>query len=256
MTKKMNILGVNMDCLSYKDMYPYYDRWLEDKSSRSHTLALINVHNSVSALKDKNLRNIYNSADIVGIDSMPFLKWARQFYSRDADRFYAPDLMLEISANSAEKGYTFFLYGGEPDTPGKMEQYLKDRFDGVQIVGKYSPPFRPLTEDEDAEVCAMINDVQPDFLWVGLGSPKQDYWIYEHREKIRGTVMVASGATFDFFSGKITQAPEFVRNSGFEWLFRLTQDFRRLWRRYTVENLIFLGAFSLQLLGILKFRDE
>ena len=190
-----------MDCLSYADMYPYYDRWLEDRSSRSHTLALINVHNCVSALKDKNLRKIYNSADIVGIDSMPFLILARKFYSKDADRFYAPDLMLEVSAEAPNKGYTFFLYGGEPDAPDLMEQYLKERFDGVQDVGKYSPPFRPLTEEEDEMVCAMISDAEPDFLWIGLGSPKQDYWIFEHREKIKGTIMVASGATFDFFSG-------------------------------------------------------
>lgn len=242
--------------MSYKDMYPLFDEWISDKSQRSHSIALVNVNCCVSALFDKPLRKIYNSADIVGIDSMPFLKWARAFYNKESDRFYAPDLMLEISSKAKEKGYTFFLYGGMPDAPDKMESYLKERFEGIQIVGKYSPPFRPLTEEEDLAVCDMINAVQPDFVWVGLGSPKQDIWIEEHREKIHGSVIIASGATFDFFSGKIKQAPKYIRNMGFEWLYRLAQDFRRLWVRYTVYNVIFVVVFILQNLRIIRFDEK
>lgn len=253
---KMNMLGINLDCLSYEDMYPLFDRWLADKNSRSHSLALVNVNCCVSALFDKRVRDIYNSVDIVGIDSMPFLMWARTFYYKKTDRFYAPDLMLEVSSKAKEKEYTFFLYGGYPGAADKMEDHLKQQFDGVNIVGKYSPPFRPLTEKEDHEICDMINAVQPDFLWIGLGSPKQDIWIREHRDKIKGSIIVPSGATFDFFSGRIKQAPKIIRDIGFEWLYRLTQDFRRLWVRYTVYNVIFLALFSLQLIGILKFRDQ
>jgi N-acetylglucosaminyldiphosphoundecaprenol N-acetyl-beta-D-mannosaminyltransferase len=253
MRNKMNILGINMDCLSYGDMHRIFNHWLSDKQSRSHSLALINVNCCVSALFDTNLVDLYNSADIVGIDSMPFLKWARAFYKKNCDRFYAPDLMLEVSSKAEERGYTFFLYGGAHEAPDKIEKYLSAHFEGIKVVGKYSPPFRPLTEEEDKAVCDMINNVRPDFLWVGLGSPKQDIWISEHREKIRGTVMVASGATFDFFSGRIKQAPSWVRESGFEWLYRLTKDFRRLWVRYLVYNLIFVVMFSLQLTGLLSY---
>ena len=255
MNKKMNILGIKMDCLSYEDMYPLFDHWLSDKTQWSRSLALVNVNCCVSALSDKSLRKIYNSADIVGIDSMPFLKWARAFYNKQSDRFYAPDLMLEISSKAKEKGYTFFLYGGMPDAPDKMEKYLKARYKGINIVGKYSPPFRPLTEKEDHNICNMINELQPDFVWVGLGSPKQDVWIQEHREKIRGSILIASGATFDFFSGKIKQAPKFIRNIGLEWFYRLTQDFRRLWKRYTVYNLIFVFMFTLQIFKVVRFED-
>jgi N-acetylglucosaminyldiphosphoundecaprenol N-acetyl-beta-D-mannosaminyltransferase len=253
---KMNILGINMDCLSYAEMYEIFNNWLVDKESRSHSLALVNVNCCVSALLDKQLLGIYNSADIVGIDSMPFLKWARAFYYDRSDHFYAPALMLEISSKAKANGYTFFLYGGSPGAPDKMETYLKERFEGVTVVGKYSPPFRALTEEEDKTVCDMINRARPDFLWVGLGSPKQDIWIREHREKIRGTIMVASGATFDFFSGRIKQAPEWIRNAGFEWLYRLTKDFRRLWVRYIIYNIIFIVLFTLQLAGILKFKHK
>jgi N-acetylglucosaminyldiphosphoundecaprenol N-acetyl-beta-D-mannosaminyltransferase len=164
--------------------------------------------------------------------------------------------MLEISSKAKEKNYTFFLYGGYPGAPEKMEAYLEERFDGINIVGSYSPPFRPLTEAEDQKICDTINTLQPDFLWVGLGAPKQEIWIYEHREKIRGSIIIGSGATFDFFSGRIKQAPELVRNVGLEWLYRLTQDLRRLWVRYTVYNVIFLAVFALQVLRIIKFDDQ
>lgn len=254
--KIMNILGINMHCLSYEEMYPIYDNWLLDKGSRAHSLAVINVHICVSALFSKKLRDIYNAADLIGIDSMPFLIWARTFYKKNSDRFYAPDLMLQVGSKAKEKGYTFYLYGGYPDGLDKMEEYLKTRFDGIAIVGKYAPPFRPLSDEEDRAVCDMINAAQPDFLWIGLGSPKQDVWIREHQEKIKGCVIVPSGATFDFFGGKIRQAPQFIRNIGFEWIFRLTQDFRRLWQRYTIYNVIFVTMFIFQVLKIVTFDSQ
>jgi N-acetylglucosaminyldiphosphoundecaprenol N-acetyl-beta-D-mannosaminyltransferase len=256
MSTKMNILGLNMDCHSYEDMHRIFGEWLSDKKTRSHSLALINVNCCVSALFDKRLVNLYNSADILGIDGMPFLRWAHAFYNKKADRFYAPDLMLETSRMSKKYGYTFFLYGGSPGAPDKMESYLRERFDGINIVGKYSPPFRNLTAEEDQAVCDMINAARPDIVWVGLGSPKQDVWISEHRERIRGTIMIASGATFDFFSGRIKQAPEWIRNAGFEWLYRLTRDFRRLWVRYTIYNVVFLVMFGLQLVGLRRFETS
>ena len=251
---KMNILGINMDCLSYREMGAVFDRWLADKEAPAHSLALVNVNCCVSALFDRQLRDTYNSADMVGIDSMPFLKWARAFYKKDSDRLYAPDIMLEVSKMAKEKGYTFFLYGGFPQAPDKIEAYLKERFAGINVVGKYSPPFRPLTQRENDSICGMINKARADFLWIGLGSPKQDIWIHENKHKLNGCIIVPSGATFDFFSGRIKQAPEIIRYLGFEWLYRLVLDFRRLWVRYTVYNVIFIAVFILQLLRIVKFQ--
>jgi N-acetylglucosaminyldiphosphoundecaprenol N-acetyl-beta-D-mannosaminyltransferase len=254
MNQKMNILGIQMDCLSYADMHETFRSWLSDKGSRSHSLALINVNCCVSALFDKKLVKLYNSADMVGIDGMPFLRWAKFFYNKNADRLYAPDIMLETSRVAKDCGYTFFLYGGMEGAPDRIEDYLHQRFDGVRVVGKYSPPFRALSAEEDQAVCDMINEAKPDIVFVGLGSPKQDVWIAEHREKIRGSILIASGATFDFFSGRIKQAPDWIRSSGFEWLYRLTKDFRRLWVRYTVYNVVFVFMFALQLLGIRRFE--
>jgi N-acetylglucosaminyldiphosphoundecaprenol N-acetyl-beta-D-mannosaminyltransferase len=252
----MNILGINMRCMPYEEMFQVFDDWLSDKSSRSHSLAVINVHICVSALLNKTLRDIYNTTDLTGIDSMPFLIWARAFYNRESDRFYAPDLMVEVSKKAKQKGYTFFLYGGYADAPEKIEEYLMQQYDGIKVVGKYSPPFRELSQEEDEAVCNMINAAQPDFLWIGLGSPKQDVWIYQHLDKINGCIMMPSGATFDFFSGRIKQAPKWIRDLGVEWLFRLTQDFRRLWMRYTIYNIIFIIVFTLQQLRIISFDQE
>lgn len=245
-----------MNCLSYAEMYPIYDSWLSDKTTRSHRLAVINVHICVSSLLDKRLRGIYNSADLTAIDSMPFLKWARKFYRKESDHFNAPDLLRQVSGKAKEKHYSYFLYGGYPGAVDKIEEYLKQHFEGISIVGKYSPPFRPLTEQEDDAICKWINDTHPDFLWVGLGTPKQDIWICDHLHKIKGCIMMPSGATFDFFSGRITQAPQWIRNLGFEWLFRLTKDFRRLWVRYTVYNVIFIFMFILQLIRVISFDNE
>lgn len=255
-TKTMNILGLRMNCLSYEEMFRVFDTWLSDKCSRGHSLAVINVHICVSSLFNRSLRNMYNTADLVSIDSMPFLMWARIFYKKKSDRFYAPDLLEEVSKKAKEKGYTFFLYGGYPNAPEKIEEFLKQKFEGINIVGKYSPPFRPLTDDEDKEICIMINSAKPDFLWIGLGSPKQDIWINEHKEKLQGCIIIPSGATFDFFSGKIKQAPKWIRNLGVEWLFRLFHDFKRLWVRYTIYNVLFLFVFFLQLIRIVSFDNE
>jgi len=252
----MNILGINIKPLSYEDMFPVYDGWLANKNDRAHSLAVINVHICVSALMDKKLREIYNSVDLAGIDSMPFLLWARAFYRKDSDRFYAPDLMLQVGSRVKDKGYTFFLYGGYPGSPDKIEEYLKNRFDDICVVGKYSPPFHELSREEDDAICDAINLAKPDFLWIGLGSPRQDVWIHEHREKLRGCVIVPSGATFDFFSARIKQAPKWIRDIGFEWLFRLTQDFRRLWVRYTIYNVIFLAFFFLQQIRVITFDPK
>jgi N-acetylglucosaminyldiphosphoundecaprenol N-acetyl-beta-D-mannosaminyltransferase len=252
----MNILGINMSCLSYEQMYVIFEDWLMDKTARSHSLAVINVHICVSALFSKKLRDIYNSADLISIDSMPFVKWARLFYNKNSDRFYAPDLLFEISSKVKEKGYSYYFYGGYSEAPDKIVDYLRNRYETINVVGKYSPPFRPLSDEEDQIICQDINNASPDFLWIGLGSPKQDIWIHEHIEKLHGCIMMPSGATFDFFSGRITQAPEWVRNIGFEWLFRLTHDFRRLWVRYTIYNLIFIIFFALQVIGIIKFDQN
>lgn len=249
--KIANFLGIGLDAITYQDLFKKVDTWIADKSSRSHHIACINAYCVTLTLKNARLARIYNGADIAGPDGMPFVKWIRTFLKSPCDRIAAPDTILQLARHSEVTGYTFYLYGGDPEVVVKMKEYLEEKFPHIRIVGYRSPPFRPLTAEEDAAVCDEINQLKPDIISVGLGTPKQDYWIEDHLYKIRGAVIIASGATFDFFGGRIKMAPEFIRRSGFEWLYRLfSKDFLRLWRRYIIMNGIFLWAFMLQLLHL------
>ena len=249
--KHVNFLGIPIHALTYDDMASRVDAWLRDKAGRSHHIACLNAYCITLATEDPALATIYRSADIAGPDGMPFVYWIRGLHRLPCDRFYAPDVALELAGRARAAGYTFYLYGGAPDVVQGMKAYLEERFPYLRIVGYRSPPFRPLTPAEDEEVCREINALQPDIVCVGLGTPKQDHWIDEHVQRIRGAVMLSAGATFDFFGGRVRMAPRWVQRSGFEWLYRLLgPDWRRLIRRYSLINLEFLWKFSLQLAGL------
>jgi N-acetylglucosaminyldiphosphoundecaprenol N-acetyl-beta-D-mannosaminyltransferase len=246
-----NFLGVGLDAVTYADVFRAVDGWIADKNGRSHHIACINAFCVTLALSNERLARIYNGADIAGPDGVPFVAWIRRALRAPCDRIAAPDTILELAAHSKTTGYTFYLYGGSPEVVVKMKEFLERRFPHIKIVGYFSPPFRDMTAEEDRRICEEINRLKPDIVSVGLGTPKQDYWIEDHLYKIRGSVLIASGATFDFFGGRIAMAPEFIRRSGFEWLYRLlSKDFFRLWRRYLIGNAVFVWNFALQFLGI------
>lgn len=252
---KVNFLGVSIEALTYQDMFNRADLWLKDKNSRSHHIACVNAYCVTLTLKNDRLRKIYNNADITGPDGMPFVRWMRLVNRKNSDRFYAPDILLQFVKRAKEVPYSFYLYGGSPDVVAKMKESLLIQYPYLNIVGYYSPPFRELTKDEDNKLVEKLNKLKPDLLIVGLGTPKQDYWISNHLEKIKGTIMIASGATFDFFGGRIKMAPLIIQKSGFEWLYRLfSKDFMRLWKRYTIFNIVFLWYFFLQITGIKRFN--
>lgn len=246
-----DFLGVKLDAVTYAEIFDLVDTWISNKNGRSHHIACINAYCVTLTQDDARLKKIYNGADVAGPDGMPFVRWIRRFNHLPCDRIAAPDLILALAAESQHRGYTFFLYGGDPEVAVTMKKFLEAKFPHVRIIGHRSPPFRPLTVEEDEAVCQEINTLRPDIVCVGLGTPKQDYWIDAHLHKLRGSVLIASGATFDFFGGRIAFAPDWVRLSGFEWLFRLfSKDFKRLWRRYLIYNARFCCAFMLQICGL------
>lgn len=249
--KSYNFLGIPVEGLTYADMLESVDRWLSDKKARSHHIAVINTYCIMSAFYDKRLSGIYNGADIITPDGMPFVYWIRAALRIPCDQFDASSVVVEFARRSKESGYTFYLYGGHPDVVVEMRRKLETMFPGIRIAGYRSPPFRSLSAEEDGEICDEINQLKPDIICVGLGTPKQDYWIDDHLEKIRGSVMVPCGAIFDFFGGRVKRAPRFVQKSGFEWLYRLLgKDFKRLLKRYTVLNALFLWNFALQVFNV------
>ena len=154
-------------------------------------------------------------------------------------RTTGPDYMGEIFKVSVEKGYKHFFYGSSEETIEKLRKELTERYPGIDIVGMYSPPFRELTKEEDKEAIEMINKTDPDFVWVGLGAPKQERWMYKHQNKIKG-LMVGVGAGFDYFAGNINRAPMWMQKMNLEWLYRLIQEPRRLFKKYLVTNTKFI----------------
>jgi N-acetylglucosaminyldiphosphoundecaprenol N-acetyl-beta-D-mannosaminyltransferase len=200
----------------------------------SATVNLVGVPGIISAKENKMVADTYAASTMAIIDGMPIVKIARK-QGIICDRCAAPDIMPNIFENSVRQGKTHYFYGGkDKDVLRKLRENLEKDYPGIQIVGMFSPPFRPLTDEEDKQVCDEINSVHPDFLWVGIGAPKQELWMRDHQEKIKGTVMVGVGAGFNFLAGTLNRAPEWMKEAGLEWLFRLTKEPKRLWKRYVI----------------------
>jgi N-acetylglucosaminyldiphosphoundecaprenol N-acetyl-beta-D-mannosaminyltransferase len=203
--------------------------------------------------RDEALRWIHNTAGLVTPDGMPlvWLSWLRGL--KQVDRVYGPDLMLACCAHSVAKGYRHFFYGGAPGVAEQLASRLSERFPGLAVAGWYSPPFRPLTPAEDEEVVSRIDEAAPDIVWVGLSTPKQERWMHEHVERLKAPALIGVGAAFDFVSGRKRQAPVWMRRNGLEWSFRLACEPRRLWRRYLVNNPLFIWKVMLQAVGARRY---
>ncbi len=188
-----------------------------------------------------------NGADLIIPDGMP-LVWMQKLQGEgQAARVRANDLMMLLCAYAEKNDLSVGFYGGKQLVIEAITERAKKDFPKLKIAYAYSPPFRPLTGAEDAEITAEINDKQPDILFMGLGCPKQENWMAAHKNKIKA-VMLGVGASFDFFAGNVKESPEWLGKLGLEWLFRLTQEPRRLWRRYLILNPRFVRLATLQLL--------
>jgi N-acetylglucosaminyldiphosphoundecaprenol N-acetyl-beta-D-mannosaminyltransferase len=168
-------------------------------------------------------------------DGMP-LVWIGKLSGNQVERIYGPDLVLSLCERGQDYGFRHYFYGGDPGFQDRMMENLLKRFPRMQIAGNYSPPFRNLTPEEEKETVEKINQTSPDIVWVGLGTPKQDYWMDRMRPLLNAPLLIAVGAAFDLHSGRIRQAPIWMRRAGLEWSFRLLMEPRRLWRRYLIGN--------------------
>ncbi|HWP83578.1 MAG TPA: WecB/TagA/CpsF family glycosyltransferase, partial [Terriglobia bacterium] len=238
-----------MNALQIPDAIDEMERWIRERDG-SHYIAVTGMHGVTEAQRDFGFRAVLNAADLVVPDGMP-LVWLGRLRGYPLERrVYGPELMLAFCQQTAHKGYRHFFYGGAPGVADALARSLAKRFPGLVVAGTYSPPFRPLTAAEDAEVSEYIQRAKPDVLWVGLSTPKQERWMHEHRPRLRVPVMVGVGAAFDIHTGRLRQAPRWMRERGLEWLFRLLQEPRRLWRRYLVLGSQFVFLVALELLGL------
>ena len=199
-----------------------------------------NGHTTVTAFEEEDYRRVQNGAIGVFPDGEPLSIVSRKRGFKEAKRVTGPDFMEQMFLRGQEgNGLRHYFYGGSQDTLDVLKEVLNQKYPNLQIAGMYSPPFRPLTEEEDKEIIEMINEAAPDILWVGLGAPKQERWMRDHQGKVKG-LMFGVGAGFDYHAGKLKRAPKWMQKMSLEWLARLLQDPKRLWKRYLVTNVKFL----------------
>jgi N-acetylglucosaminyldiphosphoundecaprenol N-acetyl-beta-D-mannosaminyltransferase len=243
---RVDILGVNVSAISMEDAVEAIQRWIGSRVP--NYVCVTGVHGIIESLGDSRLQRIHNEAGLVTPDGMPLVWMARSLGFNRTRRVYGPDLMRAMSELSAARGYRQFYYGGDHGIAERLKKQLTRDYPGLEVVGTLTPPFRPLTAEEDAAVTACINAIKPDIVWIGLSTPKQELWMAEHVGRIDAPVMIGVGAAFDFLAGAKKQAPAWMRQSGLEWLFRLAQEPRRLWRRYLAIVPRFLVLALLQLM--------
>jgi N-acetylglucosaminyldiphosphoundecaprenol N-acetyl-beta-D-mannosaminyltransferase len=206
----------------------------------------------ITARDDPAARTALNAADVVTPDGMPIVWALRSLGVRRQQRVYGPTLMLELCREAGAGRRGIFLYGSSHETLRKLSDRLVEQFAGIRIVGLYAPPYRPLTPEEDLHVQQLIRAADPDLVFVGISTPKQEKWMYEHRASFPGVTMVGVGAAFDFHAGRVRQAPGWMQRNGLEWLFRLMVDPRRLWRRYVLITPRFIPLFLAQRFRLMR----
>lgn len=244
------VLGVAVDAVQIPDVVAQMERWISAPIT-CHFVAVTGMHGISESHREDSFKEVLNAADLVVPDGMP-LVWLGRYHGYALKRrVYGPELMQSFCETTSAR-YRHFFYGGTPSVSTLLGQRLHDQY-GINIAGSYSPPFGPLSKQDDEQVTALINETHPDVLWVGLSTPKQERWIYEHRYKLTVPVVLGVGAAFDFNSGSVRQAPRWMRERGLEWLFRLLLEPRRLWRRYLIRGPEFVWNVTAELLSIRKF---
>jgi N-acetylglucosaminyldiphosphoundecaprenol N-acetyl-beta-D-mannosaminyltransferase len=235
------------------DVVTQMQLWIQS-DVKGRYIAVTGMHGIAESRADHDLRRALDSADLVVPDGMPLVwlgRWHRHPLKR---RVYGPELM-ETFCRETGAMYRHFFYGGGSGTAEHLADSLHQRY-GIVVAGTYSPPFRPLTHAEQRHVASYVEEVSPSVLWVGLSTPKQEKWMHQNRGKLSVPVMLGVGAAFDINSGKTRQAPVWMRENGFEWLFRLLTEPQRLWRRYLISIPRAVGLVLLELVGLLPRSPE
>lgn len=232
-----NIMGVNLAAVNMKWLMDFTKKYIKELSG--DYLCVSNVHTTVMSYEDEAYCAVQNGGIMAIPDGGPLSSVGRKRGFSKMERTTGPDYLKEVLKISAEEGYRHFFYGSTEETLEKLRKKLEEAYPGVQIAGMYSPPFRPLSEEEDHEIIEMINKSNADFVWVGLGAPKQELWMAEHQGKMKG-FMVGVGAAFDYEAGNIERAPMWMQKTNLEWLYRLMQEPGRLFKRYFYTNTKFI----------------
>jgi N-acetylglucosaminyldiphosphoundecaprenol N-acetyl-beta-D-mannosaminyltransferase len=247
---RFNVLGTGVDAVDMGSACELISSAAQE--GRKGYVCVTGVHGIIEARRAPALRAALKHAMCVVPDGMPLVWTGRGRGFRQTGRVYGPDLMLAVCRRSVSEGSTHFLYGGPESVAQKLKENLERMFPGIRVAGTFCPPFRPLSENESARLVEQVASVKPDYFWVGLSTPKQELFMAEYLPRLETKVMLGVGAAFDVHTGRMADAPPWVKRIGMQWLHRLCQEPRRLWRRYAVIVPSFLFLIALQGLGILK----
>jgi N-acetylglucosaminyldiphosphoundecaprenol N-acetyl-beta-D-mannosaminyltransferase len=249
--KKVDILGIKVNCVGMSETIAIVEKFIAERSPRM--VITPNVDHLIKTREDKEFKRIYEQADLAVPDGVPLL-WAARFLGTPlVERVNGTDLFEALCERAAECGYRIFFLGAEPGVAASAARQLAERHPNIKVVGTYSPSFNffdSITENEKIE--AMIRASQPDILFVGLGAPKQEKWIYRHRHKMQVPVSIGIGASFEYVAGKTARAPRWMQRTGLEWLYRIVENPGRYWKRYIVDDLVFFPLVMAQWFTIMK----
>jgi N-acetylglucosaminyldiphosphoundecaprenol N-acetyl-beta-D-mannosaminyltransferase len=246
--KRVDVLGVNVSVGTLDSAYGKIREWID--GGQKQFVTVTGAHGVIESSRDAELRDIHNRAGMVTADGMPlvWMSWLQGM--RQAERVYGPDLMRHVLERSTGDGPRHFLYGSTPGTLAALLRAIGRDYPAAIIAGAYSPPLRATGEREVAEVIDTINAARPDIVWVGLSTPKQEYWMDRHRDVLAASALIGVGAAFDFLAGVKSQAPRIIQRSGLEWFYRMVSEPRRLAKRYADIVPRFLVLCALQLAGL------
>jgi N-acetylglucosaminyldiphosphoundecaprenol N-acetyl-beta-D-mannosaminyltransferase len=230
--RSFHILGVRVDAVQIPDAVAHLRSWIDSRPSVSRFVAVTGMHGIAESRKSDNFKEILNAADLVVPDGMP-LVWLGRTKGFELRRRVTGSELMDNFCRESGGTYRHFFYGGAQGVAEELAHVMQKKY-GIVVAGTYTPPFRPLTEKEEKDFVSRVDDASPDILWVGLGTPKQERWMYEHSSTLKVPVMLGVGAAFDMNTGRLRRAPEWMREHGLEWFFRLLCEPRRLWRRYLI----------------------
>jgi N-acetylglucosaminyldiphosphoundecaprenol N-acetyl-beta-D-mannosaminyltransferase len=247
---KQFVVSAGISKTSYGEVVELCQRWIGERTTHpaaaARYICVTSAHGIILAKGDPAFAEIINSADIATPDGMPVVWALRSFGSKGQQRVYGPTLMLELCRSAGQHGHRVYLYGGHNHVLPLLENRLRERFPRLRIVGRHAPPFRSHSAEEDQQVQETIRNSGADLIFVGLSTPKQERWMFEHRHAFPGAIMIGVGAAFDFHAGRIRQAPGWMQRVGLEWFFRLATEPGRLWPRYLLVTPRFLPLWLLQ----------
>lgn len=229
---RVDVLGIHVSVTDMDDTVDTFDRWIA--AGERHLVCVSDMNALLHARADEQLTAVYNTSGLTLADGMP-LVWAgkRAGFGRMA-RVCGPDLLERVMAEAAARGWSQYFYGGADGVAEQLRDTFVARHPELRVAGVYSPPYRALSEAEDAAIMDRINEAKPDIVWIGLGAPKQERWMAEHRDRLDAAILIGVGAAFDFHTGRLDRAPAWMQRTGLEWSYRLAKEPRRLWRRYVL----------------------